>query len=199
MTRISDSEGWYWGWKFGFFIKFSGEAAPGGPGATLWEALYWKGPPKTDGEFVHRLKTCVFTAEKPSHWAKSIDTAAFPETTFSCSLAQAHQALPRVHQTLPHAVFLHTCSLCRYKSLSGEILLFLYWVNSHSSVKILLECHFLHETITGSFRNSIFLSLLLCASDLEYSTSHFLKNIFLMWTFEKVFTEFVATLLPVFL
>lgn len=112
----------------------------------------------------------MFTAESPT-------TEQGPQT-----LQLSQWPLPPVHISgsgtpntslcYHHAVFLHTRSLCRYKSLPGEILLFLYWVNSHSSVKILLKCHFLHETITGSFRNIIPLSAPLC-SDVEYSTLHF--------------------------
>lgn len=46
----------------------------------------------------------------------------------------------------------------------------LYWVDSHSSVKILLKCHFLHEAIAEPFSNTISLFSPLY-SDLQCITS----------------------------
>lgn len=56
-----------------------------------------------------------------------------------------------------HRVLSHFQSLPMQSSPGVFFSCFYIGVDSHSSVKILLQCHFLNETITESFRNSFFL------------------------------------------
>lgn len=72
--------------------------------------------------------------------------------------------LPPLCLVLSHFQILHIPS-----SACSLPLRLLYWVDSHSSVKILLKCHFLHEAIAEPFSNAISLFSPLC-SDLQCIT-----------------------------
>lgn len=171
MMKISDSKVWGWSHSLDFYQDSRGGCSCWS-GAIPQEALYqleWSIVLNQIGAFVPCLKPSHVYSIKPKHWAWAQ----------SLQLFQWH--LPPLHLwfrhtkhfpvLLPWPVLSHSLSL-HIQSLPGVFLLFLYWADSYSSGKILLKCHFLHETITESFRNRVSLSSPLC-SNLKCITLHF--------------------------
>lgn len=196
-SQIPDRNFWCWslglGMKIWIFHQFLGEAAPGGLGPHF-EKLYWKGHPKADGEFVHHLEDFVFTAESPAQPLSRVHRhCGFPRDLLLLftSLAQAHPSTSSVCTKHYPMLCFFTLAVFADTSLSGEIFLFLYWVNSHISQDS-AGMSLSHETITGSFRNSIFS---LCFSvPLIWNLAHciFFKKIFWCGPLKK----FLLDLLP---